>query len=103
MLLNVPNHSGRLHVGQLFIWPRRHRHYAAERNQSKGATVGTFHIGDQLPNVTVQGNVLLALELFERFTETGDHRFEDGRNHLALGAAAKAATEIRCVTTLTAT
>lgn len=60
----------------------------------------SLYVGHQLTDVTVQCDVLLALQLLEGVHEARDQCPENGTDHLRLGSTAGAAIEVGRISAL---
>lgn len=98
----MPDNPGRLQIGTLLIGSRGHRHDPTECRPSEGASVRPLHVRDQLADVAVQGDVLVALELLEGAHEARDQRLKDGRDDLALSPATESSAKVGGVAPLAA-
>lgn len=83
------------------MWPRSDGQDATEGDQPKWTAMGALHIGDQLPDVTVEGYVLRTLQILAGLHKAANQRLEDRSNHLGLGSAAHAAAKIGRIAALT--
>ena len=98
----MPDNPRRLQIGTLLVWSRGHRHDPTQRRATEGASVRPLHVRDQLTDVAVQGDVLVALELLEGAHEPRDQRLKDGRNDLALGSTTESSAKVGGVAPLAA-
>lgn len=83
----MPNDTRYLQIGTLLVRPWGHRHDATQCSSAERTSMGTLYIRHQLTDVTVQSNVLVALQLLEGDHEARDQCLEHCCNYLALCAA----------------